>query len=50
MKQGNNSVFPGLGYILISTSSGSGAEKSVCSTRVPLGFQEPISKGLPSVK
>ena len=50
MKQGKYIVFPGFGYILAKISFGSGAEKSVCKTLSPEGYQEPISKGLPSVK
>jgi len=50
MKQGNNTVFPGLGYILAMILSGSGAEKSVSCTLAPSGFQLPNSKGLPSVR
>jgi len=50
IKHGNNTVFPGLGYILAIILSGSGAEKSVSNTLSPLGFQLPNSKGFPSVK
>tara|TARA_R100000329_G_scaffold147672_1_gene135569 strand:- start:52 stop:204 length:153 start_codon:yes stop_codon:yes gene_type:complete len=50
MKQGKHKESPGLGYILAKMVSGSGAEKSVCSTLSPFGDHDPISKGLPSVK